>query len=67
MNTKQGELELVLNQKDEYEKMLKQIKNEVLESQRQAADYYQQLLKVKENLHISVHEQKMISQEVTTK
>jgi hypothetical protein len=43
---------VLLRGKEELEKVVKQVKNEALEAEKKAADYYQQLLKAQENFQV---------------
>lgn len=47
--------------------MVRQLKEEHVESDKKAADYYQQLLRVNENFQILQNEQKLLSQDLTAK
>lgn len=42
-------MQLLLRAKEDLEKLVKLSKNETLEAEKKAADYYQQLLKAQEN------------------
>ena len=67
LNGMQQDTELIVNQKNELEKIVKQQKQETLEAERKATDYYNQLLSTKENFQILHNEQKMLSDELTQK
>ena len=63
----QGDLQLLQNQKTELEKVIKSLKQEIVEEQNKSTDYYNQLLSTKENFQILHNEQKMLSDELTEK
>lgn len=56
-----------MNQRGELEKVIKAQKNEILEAERKAQDYYNQLLSTKENFQILHNEQKLLSDDLTAK
>lgn len=60
-------MQLLLRSKDELEKLVKQVKNEALEAEKKATDYYQQLLKSQENLQVVQSEVRLLSNEITAK
>lgn len=57
----------MLKKQEEMEKIIKQLKEDSLETEKKAADYYQQLIRANENFSILQNEQKLLSQEVTLK
>ena len=63
----QQDMELVVNQKIELEKVIKSQKGEILEAENKSTEYYNQLLSTKENFQILHNEQKMLSEELTAK
>ena len=65
LNGKQQDFEIAVRQKEELEKIVKSNKNDILESEKKAADYYTQLLRVNENFQILQNEQKLLSQDLT--
>lgn len=67
MNGAKSDLELMMIQKGELEKVIKSQKNEILEAEKKAQDYYNQLLSTKENFQILHNEQKLLSDELTEK
>lgn len=67
MNGAKNDLELMMGQKAELEKVIKSQKNEILEAEKKAQDYYNQLLSTKENFQILHNEQKLLSDELTEK
>lgn len=67
VNGKLGDVEVLARQKEELEKMLRQTKEESLETEKKAGDYYQQLIRTGENFAILQNEQKLLSQELTLK
>jgi hypothetical protein len=58
---------VLLRSKEELEKLVKEAKQEALEVERKAADYFQQLLRAQENAQLHQNEQRMLSQELTAK
>jgi chromosome segregation ATPase len=64
---KQTDIEVLLRSKEELEKLVKEAKQEALEVERKAADYFQQLLRAQENAQLHQNEQRMLSQELTAK
>lgn len=58
---------MLLRSKEELEKLVKQVKNEALEAEKKATDYYQQLLKSQENLQVVQSEIRLLSTEITAK
>lgn len=58
---------MLARQKEELERMLRQAKEEALDTEKKATDYYQQLIRANENFAILQNEQKLLSQELTMK
>jgi len=56
LNIKQQDVDLFLNQKEELEKIVKTLKSDNLETEKKAADYYQQLIRANENFSILQNE-----------
>lgn len=54
-------------QKYELEKIIKKQKDEIIQGEVKSTDYYNQLLSTKENFQILHNEQKMLSDELTSK
>lgn len=66
-NQAQKDLELLSNQKVELEKIIRKQKEDLVEEQNKATEYYNQLLSTKENFQMLHNEQKMLSDELTEK
>jgi len=49
------------------DKVLRKFKEDSVEAEKKAADYYQQLLRTKENFRVLQNEQKLLSEEITQK
>ncbi len=64
LQSKINDVEVLVRTKEELEKLVKQGKNELMEAERKATDYYQQLLRSNENFQILQNEQKLLSQEL---
>jgi hypothetical protein len=62
-----NDFELMMVQKNEFEKVIKAQKTEILEAEKKSQDYYNQLLSTKENFQILHNEQKLLSEELTEK
>jgi chromosome segregation ATPase len=58
---------VLMRGKEELEKVVRQVKNEALEAEKKAADYYQQLLKTQENFQVLQSETRLLSNEITAK
>ena len=67
LNGKMNDCQLLLTGKNEAERMLKQAREEVIKLEKNREDEYRQLVSTKENLDIMINEQKILSEELTTK
>lgn len=67
LNGKMNDCQLLLTGKNEAERMLKQAREEVIRLEKNREDEYRQLVSTKENLDIMINEQKILSEELTTK
>ena len=57
----------MIKSKADLEKVIKRQKEDILEAEQKATDYYNQLLSTKENFQILHNEQKILSEELTEK
>ena len=62
-----NDCQLLMTGKNEAERMLKEAREEIIRLEKSRDDTYKQLISTKENLDIMINEQKMLSDELTTK
>ena len=67
LNGKMNDCQLLMTGKNEAERMLKEAREEIIRLEKSRDDTYKQLISTKENLDIMINEQKMLSDELTTK
>ena len=67
MNGKINDCQLLTTAKTEMERLLKQSQEEVINLEKSRDEVYRQLVSTKENLDIMINEQKILSDELTTK
>lgn len=67
LQSQKNDYELMFKQKLELEKIIKELKQELLDSEKSVQDHYNQLISTKENFQILHNEQKLLSEELTQK